>query len=534
MGESGLVEQYEDRPVGRLLPSHRGDEGILGSRVVISHSLSLPCQGRLTAARDTMGRQYRTSSTSHTKGQPSMTNIPGPTPGSSDSPEPDDGDSPTVNAPDSRPATDDAAASEGAGQPEAPQRPEDAAAVDAPHTVAAGPTGWAQQQPPPVEGWGRWAPPGTPQPPGAQLPHQGGPPYPPAGRQPPQGGPRWGPTAGAGGWQQPAGAGWGSGWGSQVPAAPKPGIIPLRPLNLGDILDGAIANLRRNWRAVIGTTLGVGVVTQAANVVFQHQFVDSSRLQALQDDPNPSADDFLHAIGGSMAASGLSLLVTMVGTIIATSMLTVVISRAVLGRTVNASEAWNAARPQLPRLLGLTLLAPLLGGLVVGVAALPGVLVAAAGSTDGGLALAVLGIMGGSVVALWLGILWSLASPALMLEKQGVVASMKRSVKLVKGSWWRVFGVQIVSVILVLLAGSIIEVPFTLIGGEVTGNGPTTLFSGGNTASWGYLIFVAVGGVIGSALTLPISAGVTTLLYMDQRIRRESLDLELIRASQEQ
>jgi hypothetical protein len=500
-----------------------------------------------------MGRQYRTSSTSHTKGQPSMTNIPGPTPGSSDSPEPDDGDSPTVNAPDSRPASDgttddateDAAASEGAGRPEAvshpedvqrpeaPEQPEDAAAVETPHTVAAGPTGWAQQQPPPVEGWGRWAPPRAPQQPGAQLPHQGRPPYPPAGQQPPQGGPRWGPAAGAG-WQQPAGAGWGSGWGNQVPAAPKPGIIPLRPLNLGDILDGAIANLRRNWRAVIGTTLGVAVVTQTANVVFQHQFVDSSRLHALQDDPTPSADDFLHAIGGSMAASGLSLLVTMVGTIIATSMLTVVISRAVLGRAVNASAAWNAARPQLPRLLGLTLLTPLLLGLVVGVAALPGVLVAAAGSSDGGLALAMLGIMGGSVVALWLGILWSLASPALMLEKQGVVASMKRSVKLVKGSWWRVFGVQIVSVILVLLAGSLIEVPFTLIGGEVTGNGPTSLFSADGTTSWGYLIFVAIGGVIGSALTLPVSAGVTTLLYMDQRIRRESLDLELIRASQEQ
>ncbi|MEE4542255.1 glycerophosphoryl diester phosphodiesterase membrane domain-containing protein [Streptomyces sp. V4-01] len=467
-----------------------------------------------------------------------MTNIPGPTPGSSDSPEPDDGDSPTVDAHDAGPAQDARPASDAGPSSAGPSSAgpssdaatpsEEAAAVEAPQNVAAGQAGWAQQQPPPVEGWGRWAPPRT-QPPGGQVPHQGQPPSPETGQQPPYGGPRWGPAAG-GGWQQPTGAG----WGRQVPAAPKPGIIPLRPLGIGEILDGAIANLRRNWRAVIGTTLGVGLVTQTAGAIFQHQFVDTSSLDDLQDNPHPTAGDFMHAIGGSMAASGLSLLVTMVGTIIATSMLTVVVSRAVLGRAVSASEAWSAARPQLPRLLGLTLLTPLLIALVVAVCALPGGLVALAGSDDGGLALATLGVLGGSVVALWLGVLWSLASPALMLEKQGIVAAMKRSMKLVRGSWWRVAGVQIVSVILVVIVSSIIELPFTLVGATVTGDSVTNLFSTDNATSWGYLIFVAIGGVIGAALTLPISAGVTTLLYMDQRIRRESLDLELIRAAQEQ
>lgn len=37
--------------------------------------------------------------------------------------------------------------------------------------------------------------------------------------------------------------------------------------------------------------------------------------------------------------------------------------------------------------------------------------------------------------------------------------------------------------------------------------------------------------MIGSMITFPITAGVTVLLYIDQRIRREALDLELSRAA---
>ena len=35
------------------------------------------------------------------------------------------------------------------------------------------------------------------------------------------------------------------------------------------------------------------------------------------------------------------------------------------------------------------------------------------------------------------------------------------------------------------------------------------------------------------ALTVPFTAGVTALLYLDQRIRREGLDVSLLRAAQD-
>jgi hypothetical protein len=300
---------------------------------------------------------------------------------------------------------------------------------------------------------------------------------------------------------------------------------------VGEILDGAIATLRLHWRAIMGVTIAVGVVTQACNVVVQHQFVDRTRLDDLQHNPSPSPGDVLHAITGTMAASGLSVLVAMIGTIVATAMLTVIVSRAVLGRPVTARDAWRDARPRLPRLLGLTLLIPVLLCGVLAVAALPGALIAQAGAHAGGATLVTLGLLGGFVLSLWLWVQWSLASPALMLEKQGIVAAMKRSAKLVRGSGFRVLGVTLLAFVLAAIVSSLIQLPFVLIGGAVTGDGASTFFSADNSASWSYLAIAAIGGVIASAVTLPVSAGVIALLYMDQRIRRESLDIELARAA---
>ena len=89
---------------------------------------------------------------------------------------------------------------------------------------------WAQQQPPA----GRWTAPdggiSTPPPP----PHPAGP---------------------------ANGGGWGAGW-RQPPPAPRPGVIPLRPLGVSEILDGAVATMRAHWRTVLGISLAVSVVTQ--------------------------------------------------------------------------------------------------------------------------------------------------------------------------------------------------------------------------------------------------------------------------------
>ena len=101
------------------------------------------------------------------------------------------------------------------------------------------------------------------------------------------------------------------------------------------------------------------------------------------------------------------------------------------------------------------------------------------GSSDAGAPLIALGALGGAVLAIWLMIRFSLASPALMLEKQGILKSMSRSAKLVRGSWWRVFGIQLLTGIIAGLVSSIIVIPFTFLAAAIGGEG----VSGSSTAA---------------------------------------------------
>lgn len=392
---------------------------------------------------------------------------------------------------------------------------------------------WSKEQPPP----GQWsAPTGAPAP-GQAPPPPAGPAWggqPPAGYGP--GGQNPGGYGGPGGYGAPGyggpvgyGAWGGAGWGGPPPAA-KPGVIPLRPLGVGEILDGTVSTMRAHWRTVLGITLVVAVFSQIIALLVQRLVLDSTSNQVLSD-PNATPGEVGRAMGDAMLGSGAVLIVSLVATVMATALLTPVTSRAVLGKPVTTAEAWRDARPQVLKLFGLVILLLIicLGVIVVG--ALPGILVATTSSPLGGIALAFLGGLAACVPALWLAVRFSLASPALMLEKQGIAKSMSRSARLIRGSWWRVFGIQLLAGLIAGVVSAVIAIPFFALALVFGGGGMSAFLSGTPNVGWAYLIITGIGAVLGSTVTFPITAGVTVLLYIDQRIRREALDLDLARAA---
>ncbi|MFD5730835.1 glycerophosphoryl diester phosphodiesterase membrane domain-containing protein [Streptomyces sp. NPDC058368] len=377
---------------------------------------------------------------------------------------------------------------------------------------------WAAQQPPA----GQWSPPsptGTGR--TAPQPHSG-----------------WGtraqsPGSGTGpGWNAPQRSGWGtppqgSGWGSPPPAA-KPGVIPLRPLGIGEILDGAVSTMRAHWRTVLGITLAVSVIAQAAILLIQRFLVPDPPSV----DKNATGSEALRQATESLRYSLLDLapplMVSMLATIFTTSVLTVVISRSVLGRPVTLSEAWAEARPRLLSLLGLTLLLAVMGGAIMTAGILPGFLI---GDTAGA-GLTFLGLLAATALFLWLSVRFSLAAPALMLERQPIATSMRRSAKLVRGAWWRTFGVLALTGLLTLIVGLVVGIPFGLLAVGMDDGSLSSFVSGeGADFGWPFLIISAIGDVVAATITYPLSAGVMALLYVDQRIRREALDLDLAKAA---
>ncbi|MEV7959712.1 glycerophosphoryl diester phosphodiesterase membrane domain-containing protein [Streptomyces sp. NPDC058316] len=395
--------------------------------------------------------------------------------------------------------------------------------------------GWASPGSAPSEGQGAGVPRPSEPIDGSGPAANWSPTQPPAGQWSPPSAPGTGPGAPppAPGWGGgPQGHGWGPGpqghgWG-QPPVAAKPGVIPLRPLGVGEILDGAVSTMRAHWRTVLGITLTVSVIAQVSITLVQRYLLP----EPAAIDPNATGSEALRQSADSAQSALInnvpSLLITMIATLITTSVLTVVISRSVLGRPVTLADAWREARPRLPQLLGLTLLLALISAAIMTVGLLPGMLI---GSTAGA-GLVVIGLLAAFVVVIWLMVRFCLASPALMLERQSITTSMRRSDKLVKGAWWRTFGILALTCLLTLVVSVIIAIPFSIIAMIVDGGGMDRFLTDGSMDfGWPFLIVSGIGQVITATITYPLSAGVMALLYVDQRIRREALDLELARAA---
>ena len=282
---------------------------------------------------------------------------------------------------------------------------------------------------------------------------------------------------------------------------------------------------------MLGISLIVAVVSRPRSRSSPDCGSGSDRAPSLEANPGPALGELMRNIGNSLLGSAITSLIGLLATLVATGS-SPWSSAAPSWAAVTTADAWRDARGQLPRLLGLLVLLPLLITAVIAVCLAPGLLASVLGTLDLGLILSLFGGLAAIVLSIWLMVRFSLSSPALMLEKQGVIASMRRSAKLVRGSWWRVLGVQLLAYLLIAIVEFIVQIPATIIAFLIGGENIMDWANGTDgSTGWTFLTVLGIGAVISSTLTIPVSAGVTALLYMDQRIRREALDLELARAA---
>jgi hypothetical protein len=393
-----------------------------------------------------------------------------------------------------------------------------------------------QEQGPPAQ---PWFPPGSQPggygqaPPGAGVPPGSGhgqPGYSQPGYGPPGYGPPGYGQAPGSAYGQPGygpGAGYGAppgGW-APPPQAPKPGVIPLRPIAVGEILDGAFTSIRRNPKATLGIAAVVLTISAIITTSLEVLLLSQLGLNTGTDQTLTSAQ-----LAGMLAVvipSGLTaVILAFIVQILLTGLLTAVVGRSVLGDRITAGQAWRIALPRLPALLLATLLTGLaLIGPWAGLAAVL-IVLEVAGAPGGALiAIGFLGVIASLVLDVWFWTMFSMSAAAVVLERQGPARALGRSWRLVRKSFWRVFGILVLAGIIVLVASSVLRLPFTVISAAFSsGSAPLAQAIQPSVAS---LLIGAVGGIVAGAITQPISAGVTVLLYVDLRMRREGLDLAL-------
>ena len=369
--------------------------------------------------------------------------------------------------------------------------------------------------------YGQYGQYGTP-PPGQDQYGQYGTPLPPGGdqygqygQQPPPAYGQYGQAPGPGGYYGPGFV--------PVPTAVQPGIVPLRPLTLGEIYDGAFRAIRSNPMVMFGLAIvvvGVGAVIQTAFTVAMFGRIERAAQAGVSE-----LDAFLGV--GSLAGLLLSSVAVSLATLVLEGLAIISVSESVLGRKITLAEVWQRARGQIWRLIGLSLLLGVAGVLAV-VAGFVVIALLVVGLAEAGdqllLAglLAVLLFLAMLVLLAFFGVRLMFAPCVIMLEGTGVFASIGRSWRLTKGHFWRLFGIMLLTVVLVTILVSILSVPFSMFGSVFALQESFVV----------PLVISSIGQLVGSAISIPVMAAVLALLYIDVRMRKEGLDVELARAAQ--
>jgi hypothetical protein len=332
------------------------------------------------------------------------------------------------------------------------------------------------------------------------------------------------------------GGGWSSapppppyGWGPNAgPQAPRPGVIPLRPLAVGELLDGAFTTIRRYPAATLGFAAAVMLVVETVQVIASYYLLHGVNGDVTTTTNGSLPNGFSDFAARSATVDGIVLVATLVATSLLSGVLATIVGQGALGRPMSLEQAWSATRARFWRLLGATLLVLIIGLGIVVVGALPGAIIAVAGAKAAGIGLAGLGGFAASFFAIYVTISLTFTTPALMLEKQGIRASMSRSRALVKGSWWRVFGIFLLATIMGAVVAGIIAAPFSIAGGSFS-----RILSGNTSGAFSFkaLLLSGIGGLLGATLVRPFASGVVALLYLDRRMRAEALDLTLQQAA---
>lgn len=292
----------------------------------------------------------------------------------------------------------------------------------------------------------------------------------------------------------------------------QPGVIPLRPLKLGDIFGGSINTIRRNPEA----TIGLAVIVLGAFLL--PSLLISLVLQNLVVQNN----DVTFVIGLLLPSITASF-----ATLILSGLILYVVGEAALGDKVGLGHAWKAVRGRILALIGVSLLTGIVLAVVFGL----GLFSLVASITIGEPVVVVLGVLAmiaAVVASVWLAIRLLLTTAPVVLEGVGPIAAIRRSWTLTSGSqFWRLLGIWLLAQILAAIMSGVISTPlqtvFLLAVGAVTQDETTLLTI---TVFSQHLTQFLVGLIV-----TPFTAGVTALLYLDQRIRREALDITMQQAA---
>ncbi|MDX2405797.1 hypothetical protein NJO91_22070 [Streptomyces microflavus] len=303
------------------------------------------------------------------------------------------------------------------------------------------------------------------------------------------------------------------------------------------MLTGAFTTLGRYWKPLIGVALtlfgaatlvmlGAGAVALAVVAPQWDELTASDSPDAAELVPLGVAFGVLMVLG---------VILFLLASAVVQAAVPAVLQEAVLGRPARFGSVWRRAWSRVWAmigtvfLLGLTAVVPVM--LLMAAVAATTVYFVTLGDAESALPLLWTGLLGTLLLgplAVWIWVKLSLAPTVVVFENQGPFAALRRSAQLVRGSWWRVFGIGLLAVGLASMVGYMIQMPFQALGmlpGMADPSGLESDPSGAEILAvlGGLMVLSMISGLVSQLFSSIFPPLVTGLLYVDLRMRTENL-----------
>jgi len=291
-------------------------------------------------------------------------------------------------------------------------------------------------------------------------------------------------------------------------------ITPLRPMSTGEILDRTFNLYRNNFLLFAGIAVLPPALALVVNLI-------QATMVATPGHPR--------AAGAGLTAAGgfgvmLGWLAYLVGLAVAHAATVFAVSAVHLERTTTIGESYGRVRGRYGRVvwvLAQTWLRAFWPMVLILIAAfsVAAVVGKGGGAAVGGL-LGGLGFLVGGIVGLVLFLRYALAVPACVLEDIKASAAIKRSVTLSAGSRRQIFVIYFLMGVITYIVMFVFLIPATFLAALVAKGSPAIA-----TLAAGLATFFA------GALAGPIATIALSLVYFDQRVRKEAFDIQLMMAA---
>ena len=309
--------------------------------------------------------------------------------------------------------------------------------------------------------------------------------------------------------------------------------LPLAPLGAGDLIDRAVRLYRRHLLVLIRTAAPPVIVVAAgsilASISIRRLFVASETNDLV------FYGLLLFFAGGIMLAGYLFMLVVMGG---ATRTL---VAHLLRNEPVTARATYAAVKARFWGLLGASTIvlvwisassmAGIMGGYLVLLVFLLGSFVFAAIAPWAASIIALIGMLLASLVGLWIFFLIvgrvAYVPQVMLVEGKNVFAAVGRSFSLARGNVKRLMAMSLFTTFATYSALMILAVPLGWYG-YLHG---VDVLNSSHWPAW-YAIAYSVLGPLSSIVLTPVWMLGLSLLYVDERVRHEGYDIELMAARQ--